>query len=164
MRFYVCEVLVMNTEKVVKYMFYSLSAVILSMLILSYSIIKLDIAYLWIGDIMEFIYKHCFVYMSILYMFILSMHFMYRYRKYKTVENINTYISARKTLVITSLIALDLNVFTFAFVVYAMYHPEASLPIPFDPNILFISCFISIIAWGISLVMVICSYFIVRRK
>ena len=154
----------MNTEKVVKYMFYSLSAVILSMLILSYSIIKLDIAYLWIGDIMEFIYKHCFVYMSILYMFILSMHFMYRYRKYKTVENINTYISARKTLVITSLIALDLNVFTFAFVVYAMYHPEASLPIPFDPNILFISCFISIIAWGISLVMVICSYFIVRRK
>ena len=164
MRFYVCEVLVMNTEKIVKYMFYSLSAVILSMLILSYSIIKLDIAYLWIGDIMEFIYKHCFVYMSILYMFILSMHFMYRYRKYKTVENINTYISARKTLVITSLIALDLNVFTFAFVVYAMYHPEASLPIPFDPNILFISCFISIIAWGISLAMVICSYFIVRRK
>ena len=154
----------MNTEKVVKYMFYSLSAVILSMLILSYSIIKLDIAYLWIGDIMEFIYKHCFVYMSILYMFILSMHFMYRYRKYKTMENINTYISARKALVITSLIALDLNVFTFAFVVYAMYHPEASLPIPFDPNILFISCFISIIAWGISLVMVICSYFIVRRK
>lgn len=154
----------MNTEKIVKYIFYSLSAVILSMLILSYSIIKLDIAYLWIGDIMEFIYKHCFVYMSILYMFILSMHFMYRYRKYKTVENINTYISARKTLVITSLIALDLNVFTFAFVVYAMYHPEASLPIPFDPNILFISCFISIIAWGISLVMVICSYFIVRRK
>ena len=94
----------MNTEKVVKYMFYSLSAVILSMLILSYSIIKLDIAYLWIGDIMEFIYKHCFVYMSILYMFILSMHFMYRYRKYKTMENINTYISARKALVITSLI------------------------------------------------------------
>lgn len=89
---------------------------------------------------------------------------MYRYRKYKTVENINTYISARKAFVITSLIALDLNVFTFAFVVYAMYHPEASLPIPFDPNILFISCFISIIAWGISLVMVICSYFIVRRK
>ena len=154
----------MNTEKIVKYMFYSLSAVIWSTLILTYSIIELDIAYLWIGDILEFIYKHCFVYMSILYMFILSMHFMYRYRKYKTVENINTYISARKTLVITSLIALDLNVFTFAFVVYAMYHPEASLPIPFDPNILFISCFISIIAWGISLVMVICSYFIVRRK
>lgn len=164
MRFYVCEVLVMNTEKIVKYMFYSLSAVILSMLILSYSIIKLDIAYLWIGDIMEFIYKHCFVYMSILYMFILSMHFMYRYRKYKTMENINTYISARKALVITSLIALDLNVFTFAFVVYAMYHPELSLPIPFDPDILFISCFISIIAWVISLVTVICSYFIVRRK
>lgn len=154
----------MNTEKIVKYMFYSLSAVIFSMLILTYSIIKLDIAYLWIGDIMEFIYKHCFVYMSILYMFILSMHFMYRYQKYKTMENINTYISARKILVITSLIALDLNVFTFAFVVYAMYHPEFSLPIPFDPDILFISCFISIIAWGISLVTVICSYFIVRRK
>ena len=164
MRFYVYEELVMNTEKIVKYIFYSLSAVILSMLILSYSIIKLDIAHLLIGDIMEFIYKHCFVYMSILYMFILSMHFMYRYRKYKTMENINTYISARKALVITSLIALDLNVFTFAFVVYAMYHPELSLPIPFDPNILFISCFISIIAWGISLVTVICSYFIVRRK
>ena len=164
MRFYVCEVLVMNTEKIVKYMFYSLSAVIFSILILTYSIIKQYIACLWIGDILEFIYKHCFVYMSILYMFILSMHFMYRYRNYKTMENINTYISARKTLVITSLIALDLNVFTFAFVVYAMYHPELSLPIPFDPNILFISCFISIIAWGISLVMVICGYFIVRRK
>ena len=154
----------MNTEKIVKYMFYSLSAVIWSTLILTYSIIELDIAYLWIGDILEFIYKHCFVYISIFYMFILSMHFMYRYRKYKTMENINTYISARKTLVITSLIALDLNVFTLAFVVYAMYHPEASLPIPFDPNILFISCFISIIAWGISLVTVICSYVIVRRK
>lgn len=164
MRFYVCEELVMNTEKIVKHIFYSLSAVILSMLILTYSIIKLDIAYLWIGDIMEFIYKHCFVYISIFYMFILSMHFMYRYQKYKTMENINTYISARKILVITSLIALDLNVFTFAFVVYAMYHPELSLPIPFDPDILFISCFISIIVWGISLVTVICSYFIVRRK
>lgn len=164
MRFYVCEELVMNTEKIVKHIFYSLSAVILSMLILTYSIIKLDIAYLWIGDIMEFIYKHCFVYISIFYMFILSMHFIYRYRKYKTMENINTYISARKTLVITSLIALELNVFTFAFVVYAMYHPEFSLPIPFDPNILFISCFISIIAWGISLVTVICSYFIAGRK
>lgn len=164
MRFYVCEVLVMNTEKILKYMFYSLSAVIFSILILTYSTIKQYIACLWIGDILEFIYKHCFVYMSLLYMFILSMHFMYRYRKYKTMENINTYISARKTLVITSLIALDLNVFTFAFVVYAMYHPEASLPIPFDPDILFISCFISIIAWGISLVTVICSYFIVRRK
>ena len=150
--------------KIVKYMFYSLSAVIFSILILTYSTIKQYIACLWIGDILEFIYKHCFVYMSILYMFILSMHFMYRYRNYKTMENINTYISARKTLVITSLIALDLNVFTFAFVVYAMYHPELSLPIPFDPNILFISCFISIIAWGISLVMVICGYFIVRRK
>ena len=164
MRFYVCEVLVMNTEKILKYMFYSLSAVIFSILILTYSTIKQYIACLWIGDILEFIYKHCFVYMSLLYMFILSMHFMYRYRKYKTMENINTYISARKTLVITSLIALDLNVFTFAFVVYAMYHPELSLPIPFDPNILFISCFISIIAWVISLVTVICSYFIVRRK
>ena len=164
MRFYVYEELVMNTEKIVKYMFYSLSAVIWSTLILTYSIIELDIAYLWIGDILEFIYKHCFVYISIFYMFILSMHFMYRYRKYKTMENINTYISARKAFVITSLIALDLNVFTLAFVVYAIYHPEASLPIPFDPNILFISCFISIIAWVISLVMVICSYFIVRRK
>ena len=154
----------MNTEKIVKYMFYSLSAVIWSTLILTYSIIELDIAYLWIGDILEFIYKHCFVYISIFYMFILSMHFMYRYQKYKTMENINTYISARKILVITSLIALELNVFTIAFVVYAMYHPEFSLPIPFDPNILFISCFISIIAWVISLVTVICSYFIVRRK
>ena len=154
----------MNTEKIVKYMFYSLSAVIWSTLILTYSIIELHIASLWIGDIMEFIYKHCFVYISIFYMFILSMHFIYRYRKYKTVENLNTYISARKAFVITSLITLELNVFTLAFVVYAIYHPEFSLPIPFDPNILFISCFISIIAWGISLVTVICSYFIVRRK
>ena len=164
MRFYVCEELVMNTEKIVKYMFYSLSAVILSMLILSYSIIELHLAYLWIGDILEFIYKHCFVYISIFYMFILSMHFMYRYQKYKTMENINTYISVRKALVITSLIALELSVFTLAFVLYAFCHPEFSLPIPFDPDILFISCFISIIAWGISLVTVICSYFIVRRK
>ena len=154
----------MNTEKIVKYMFYSLSAVIWSTLILTYSIIELHIAYLWIGDIMEFIYKHCFVYISIFYMFILSMHFIYRYRKYKTVEKLNAYISARKAFVITSLIALELNVFTLAFVVYAFCHPEASLPIPFDPNILFISCFISIISWGISLVTVICSYFIVRRK
>ena len=145
-------------------MFYSLSAVIWSTLILTYSIIELHIAYLWIGDIMEFIYKHCFVYISIFYMFILSMHFIYRYRKYKTMEKLNAYISARKAFVITSLIALDLNVFTLAFVVYAMYHPEASLPIPFDPNILFISCFISIIAWGISLVTVICSYFVLRRR
>lgn len=154
----------MNTEKIVKYMFYSLSAVIFSILILTYSTIKQYIACLWIGDILEFIYKHCFVYMSILYMFILSMHFMYRYRKYKTMENINTYISARKVFAITSLIALELSVFALAFVLYAFCHPEFSLPIPFDPNILFISCFISIIAWVISLVMVICSYFIVRRK
>ena len=154
----------MNTKKIVKYIFYSLSAVIWSMLILTYSIIELDIAYLWIGDILEFIYKHCFVYISIFYMFILSMHFIYRYRKYKTVEKLNTYISARKAFVITSLIALELNVFTLAFVVYAFCHPEASLPIPFDPNILFISCFISIIAWGISLVTVICSYFILGRE
>ena len=154
----------MNTKKIVKYIFYSLSAVIWSMLILTYSIIELDIAYLWIGDILEFIYKHCFVYISIFYMFILSMHFIYRYRKYKTVEKLNTYISARKAFVITSLIALELNVFTIAFVVYAMYHPEFSLPIPFDPNILFISCFISIIAWGISLVTVICSYFVLRWR
>ena len=145
-------------------MFYSLSAVIWSTLILTYSIIELDIAYLWIGDILEFIYKHCFVYISIFYMFILSMHFIYRYRKYKTMENINTYISARKAFVITSLIALELNVFTLAFVLYAFCHPEFSLPIPFDPNILFISCFISIIAWGISLVTVICSYFVIRRR
>ena len=154
----------MNTEKIVKYMFYSLSAVIWSTLILTYSIIELHIAYLWIGDIMEFIYKHCFVYISIFYMFILSMHFIYRYRKYKTMEKLNAYISARKAFVITSLIALELNVFTLAFVVYAFCHPEASLPIPFDPNILFISCFISIIAWGISLVTVICSYFVLRRR
>ena len=59
----------MNTEKIVKYMFYSLSAVIWSTLILTYSIIELDIAYLWIGDILEFIYKHCFVYISIFYTF-----------------------------------------------------------------------------------------------
>ena len=154
----------MNTEKIVKYIFYSLSAVIWSTLILTYSIIKLHISYLCIGEIMEFIYKHCFVYISIFYMFILSMHFIYRYRKYKTVEKLNAYISARKAFVITSLIALELNVFTLAFVVYAFCHPEASLPIPFDPNILFISCFISIIAWGISLVTVICSYFVLRWR
>ena len=104
------------------------------------------------------------VYILIFYLSVSPIHFIYRYRKYKTVENLNTYIPARKAFVITSLIALELNVFTLAFVLYAFCHPEASLPIPFDPNILFISCFISIIAWGISLVTVICSYFVLRWR
>ena len=149
----------MNTEKIVKYMFYSLSAVIMVAIILSIIVLITGHILSISGSSLNYI-----VYILIFYLSVSPVHFIYRYRKYKTMENINTYISARKTLVITSLIALDLNVFTFAFVVYAMYHPELSLPIPFDPNILFISCFISIIAWGISLVMVICSYFIVRRK
>ena len=149
----------MNTEKIVKYIFYSLSAVIIVAIILSIIVLVTGHALSISGSSLNYI-----VYILIFYLSVSLVHFIYRYRKYKTMENINTYISARKTLAITSLIALDLNVFTFAFVVYAMYHPEASLPIPFDPNILFISCFISIIAWGISLVMVICSYFIVRRK
>lgn len=159
MRFYVYEELVMNTEKIVKYMFYSLSAVMIVAIILSIIVLITGYTLSISGSSLNYI-----VYILIFYLSVSLVHFIYRYRKYKTMENINTYISARKTLVITSLIALDLNVFTFAFVVYAMYHPEASLPIPFDPNILFISCFISIIAWVISLVMVICSYFIVRRK
>ena len=159
MRFYVCEVLVMNTEKIVKYMFYSLSAVMIVAIILSIIVLITGYTLSISGSSLNYI-----VYILIFYLSVSLVHFIYRYRKYKTMENINTYISARKTLVITSLIALDLNVFTFAFVVYAMYHPELSLPIPFDPDILFISCFISIIVWGISLVTVICSYFIVRRK
>ena len=149
----------MNTEKIVKYMFYSLSAVMIVAIILSIIVLITGYTLSISGSSLNYI-----VYILIFYLSVSLVHFIYRYRKYKTMENINTYISARKTLVITSLIALDLNVFTFAFVVYAMYHPELSLPIPFDPNILFISCFISIIAWGISLVTVICSYFIVRRK
>ena len=159
MRFYVYEELVMNTEKIVKYMFYSLSAVIIIAIILSIIVLITGHTLSISGSSLNYI-----VYILIFYLSVSLVHFIYRYRKYKTMENINTYISARKTLVITSLIALELNVFTIAFVVYAIYHPEASLPIPFDPNILFISCFISIIAWVISLVMVICSYFIVRRK
>ena len=159
MRFYVCEELVMNTEKIVKYIFYSLSAVIIVAIILSIIVLITGHVLSISGSSLNYI-----VYILIFYLSVSLVHFIYRYRKYKNMENINTYISARKILVITSLIALDLNVFTFAFVVYAMYHPELSLPIPFDPNILFISCFISIIAWGISLVTVICSYFIVRRK
>ena len=149
----------MNTEKVVKYIFYSLSAVIIVAIILSIIVLITGHVLSISGSSLNYI-----VYILIFYLSVSLVHFIYRYRKYKTMENINTYISARKTLVITSLIALDLNVFTFAFVVYAMYHPELSLPIPFDPDILFISCFISIIAWGISLVTVIYSYFIVRRK
>lgn len=149
----------MNTEKIVKYIFYSLSAVIIVAIILSIIVLITGHVLSISGSSLNYI-----VYILIFYLSVSLVHFIYRYRKYKTMENINTYISARKTLVITSLIALELNVFTFAFVVYAMYHPEFSLPIPFDPNILFISCFISIIAWVISLVMVICSYFIVRRK
>ena len=159
MRFYVCEELVMNTEKIVKYIFYSLSAVIIVAIILSIIVLITGHVLSISGSSLNYI-----VYILIFYLSVSLVHFIYCYQKYKTIENINTYISARKTLVITSLIALELNVFTFAFVVYAMYHPEFSLPIPFDPNILFISCFISIIAWVISLVMVICSYFIVRRK
>lgn len=159
MRFYVYEELVMNTEKIVKYMFYSLSAVIIVAIILSIIVLITGHVLSISGSSLNYI-----VYILIFYLSVSLVHFIYCYQKYKTIENINTYISARKILVITSLIALDLNVFTFAFVVYAMYHPELSLPIPFDPDILFISCFISIIAWGISLVTVICSYFIVRRK
>ena len=149
----------MNMEKIVKYMFYSLSAVIIIAIIFSIIVLitghNLSIS----GSSLNYI-----VYILIFYLSVSPIHFIYRYRKYKTVEKLNAYISARKAFVITSLIALELNVFTIAFVVYAMYHPEFSLPIPFDPNILFISCFISIIAWGISLVTVICSYFVVRRK
>lgn len=159
MRFYVYEELVMNTEKIVKYMFYSLSAVIIVAIILSIIVLITGHVLSISGSSLNYI-----VYILIFYLSVSLVHFIYCYRKYKTMENINTYISARKILVITSLTALDLNVFTFAFVVYAMYHPELSLPIPFDPDILFISCFISIIVWGISLVTVICSYFIVRRK
>ena len=159
MRFYVCEVLVMNTEKIVKYMFYSLSAVMIVAIILSIIVLITGYTLSISGSSLNYI-----VYILIFYLSVSPVHFIYCYQKYKTIENINTYISARKAFVITSLIALDLNVFTFAFVVYAMYHPELSLPIPFDPDILFISCFISIIAWVISLVTVICSYFIVRSK
>ena len=159
MRFYVCEELVMNTEKIVKYIFYSLSAVIIVAIILSIIVLITGHVLSISGSSLNYI-----VYILIFYLSVSLVHFIYRYRKYKTMENINTYISARKALVITSLIALELNVFTIAFVVYAMYHPEASLPIPFDPDILFISCFISIIAWVISLVTVICSYFVLRRR
>ena len=149
----------MNTEKIVKYMFYSLSAVIIIAIIFSIIVLITGHALSISGSSLNYI-----VYILIFYLSVSLVHFIYRYRKYRPERNLNTYISARKALVITSLIALDLNVFTFAFVVYAMYHPELSLPIPFDPDILFISCFISIIAWVISLVTVICSYFIVRRK
>ena len=149
----------MNTEKIVKYMFYSLSAVIMVAIILSIIVLITGHTLSISGSSLNYI-----VYILIFYLSVSPVHFIYRYRKYKPEQNLNTYISARKALVITSLIALDLNVFTFAFVVYAMYHPELSLPIPFDPNILFISCFISIIAWGISLVTVICSYFVLRRR
>ena len=149
----------MNTEKIVKYIFYSLSAVIIVAIILSIIVLITGHVLSISGSSLNYI-----VYILIFYLSVSLVHFIYRYRKYKTMENINTYISARKALVITSLIALELNVFTIAFVVYAMYHPEASLPIPFDPDILFISCFISIIAWVISLVTVICSYFVLRRR
>ena len=149
----------MNTEKIVKYMFYSLSAAIIIAIIFSIIVLITGHSLSISGSALNYI-----VYILIFYLSVSPIHFIYRYRKYKTVENLNTYISARKAFVITSLIALELNVFTLAFVVYAIYHPEASLPIPFDPNILFISCFISIIAWGISLVTVICSYFILGRE
>ena len=149
----------MNTEKIVKYMFYSLSAVMIVAIILSIIVLITGYTLSISGSSLNYI-----VYILIFYLSVSPVHFIYCYQKYKTIENINTYISARKAFVITSLIALELNVFTLAFVVYAIDHPEASLPIPFDPNILFISCFISIIAWGISLVTVICSYFVLRWR
>ena len=159
MRFYVCEVLVMNTEKIVKYMFYSLSAVIIVAIILSIIVLITGHTLSISGSSLNYI-----VYILIFYLSVSPVHFIYRYRKYRPERNLNTYISARKAFVITSLIALELNVFTLAFVLYAFCHPELSLPIPFDPDILFISCFISITAWGISLVTVICSYFVLRRR
>ena len=149
----------MNTEKIVKYIFYSLSAVIIVAIILSIIVLITGHVLSISGSSLNYI-----VYILIFYLSVSLVHFIYRYRKYKNMENINTYISARKAFVITSLIALELNVFTLAFVLYAFCHPELSLPIPFDPNILFISCFISIIAWVISLVTVICSYFVLRRR
>ena len=149
----------MNTEKIVKYMFYSLSAVIIIAIIFSIIVLITGHNLSIRGSSLNYI-----VYILIFYLSVSPVHFIYCYRKYKTMENINIYISARKALVITSLIALELNVFTLAFVLYAFCHPEFSLPIPFDPNILFISCFISIIAWGISLVTVICSYFVIRSR
>ena len=159
MRFYVYEELVMNTEKVVKYMFYSLSAVIIIAIILSIIVLITGHTLSISGSSLNYI-----VYILIFYLSVSPVHFIYRYRKYRPERNLNTYISARKAFVITSLIALELNVFTLAFVLYAFCHPEFSLPIPFDPDILFISCFISIIAWVISLVTVICSYFVLRRR
>ena len=159
MRFYVYEELVMNTEKIVKYMFYSLSAVIIIAIILSIIVLIIGHTLSISGSSLNYI-----VYILIFYLSVSPVHFIYCYRKHKTMENINAYISARKAFVITSIFALELNVFTLSFVLYAFCHPEASLPIPFDPNILFISCFISIIAWGISLVTVICSYFVLRRR
>ena len=159
MRFYVYEELVMNTEKIVKYMFYSLSAVMIVAIILSIIVLITGYTLSISGSSLNYI-----VYILIFYLSVSPVHFIYCYQKYKTIENINTYISARKAFVITSLIALELNVFTLAFVLYAFCHPELSLPIPFDPDILFISCFISITAWGISLVTVICSYFVLRRR
>ena len=149
----------MNTEKIVKYMFYSLSAVIIVAIILSIIVLITGHVLSISGSSLNYI-----VYILIFYLSVSLVHFIYCYQKYKTIENINTYISARKAFVITSLIALELNVFTLAFVLYAFCHPELSLPIPFDPDILFISCFISITAWGISLVTVICSYFVLRRR
>ena len=159
MRFYVCEELVMNTEKIVKYIFYSLSAVIIVAIILSIIVLITGHTLSISGSSLNYI-----VYILIFYLSVSPVHFIYRYRKYKPERNLNTYISVRKAFVITSLIALELNVFTLAFVLYAFCHPEFSLPIPFDPDILFISCFISIIVWGISLVTVICSYFVLRRR
>ena len=149
----------MNTEKVVKYMFYSLSAVIIIAIILSIIVLITGHTLTISGSSLNYI-----VYILIFYLSVSPVHFIYRYRKYRPERNLNTYISARKAFVITSLIALELNVFTLAFVLYAFCHPEFSLPIPFDPDILFISCFISIIAWVISLVTVICSYFVLRRR
>lgn len=91
MRFYVYEELVMNTEKIVKYMFYSLSAVIIIAIIFSIIVLITGHTLSISGSSLNYI-----VYILIFYLSVSLVHFIYRYRKYKTMENINTYISAKK--------------------------------------------------------------------
>ncbi|MDY6038239.1 MAG: hypothetical protein SPI74_04570 [Eubacterium sp.] len=154
----------MNMKNIVKYIFYSLSAIISVILVLSFIIIFTVRKFSSIADIMDFIFKYYFVYILVIYLIVAPLYFIYRYQKYKNIEPQNIYISARKFFIIASLIALELNIAAFAVIVFAFYHPEVAPPIPFEPNVMFIACLISLIAWVISLVITICSFYLVKKR
>lgn len=149
----------MNMKNIVKYIFYSLSAIISGTIIFSVIMLGTGHALSIRGATLNY-----FVYLLIFYLIVAPLYFIYRYQKYKNIEPQNIYISARKFFIIASLIALELNIAAFAILVFAFCHPEVAPPIPFEPNVMFIACLISLIAWVISLVITICSFYLVKKR